>query len=181
MGKVVLDGSDSTLIIDYGASTTNTLNAKGFSTLAKIHSQCVVADTMITYPTGDYLYAKDVEGIVYGTDYVGYGDNCYMINVNKSKLSTQNIDGFKKYLQANPTTVVYELATPYYEPIEPQVSQYSLPSVKDGDMEIITALPIEIDLTYRTDINGTTTLEEELANAQSSTDLTDIINSEVDE
>ena len=87
----------------------------------------------------------------------------------------------KKWLQANPTTVVYELAEPYYEPIEPQVSQYSLPSVKDGDMEILTALPIKIDLTYRTDINGTTTLEEELANAQSSTDLTDIINSEVDE
>ena len=91
------------------------------------------------------------------------------------------VDEFKQWLQQNPTTVVYELKEPYYEPIEPQVSQYLLPSVKDGDMEIITGLPIKIDLTYRTDINGVSSIEEQLANVQSSTDLIDIINSEVDE
>ena len=87
----------------------------------------------------------------------------------------------KQWLQANPTTVVYELKEPYYEPIEPQVSQYSLPSVKDGDMEIITALPIEIDLTYRTDINGVSSIEEQIASIQESTDISSIIDEEVDE
>ena len=87
----------------------------------------------------------------------------------------------KQWLQTNPTTVVYELAEPYYEPIEPQISQYSFSTVKDGDMEIITALPIEIDLIYRTDINGVSSIEEQIVSIQESTDISDIIDEEVDE
>ena len=91
------------------------------------------------------------------------------------------VDSIKQWLQQNPTTVVYELKEPYYEPIEPQVSQYSLPSVKDGDMEILTGLPIKIDLTYRTDINGVSSIEEQIASIQEGTDISSIIDEEVDE
>ena len=107
--------------------------------------------------------------------------NNICIIIFKSKLSTQDVNGFKQWLQANPTTVVYELAEPYYEPIEPQISQYSFSTVKEGDMEIITALPIEIDLTYRTDINGVSSIEEQIASIQESTDISSIIDEEVDE
>ena len=37
------------------------------------------------------------------------------IRINKSKLATQDAAGLVRWLQANPTTVVYELASPYYE------------------------------------------------------------------
>ena len=33
-----------------------------------------------------------------------------IINISSAKLSSQNIQGFKTWLQANPVTVVYELA-----------------------------------------------------------------------
>ena len=96
--------------------------------------------------------------------------------------SIDNIDGFKQWLSNNPTTVVYELAEPYYEPIEPQLSQYSFSTVKDGDMEIVTVLPIEkINLTYRTDINGVSSIEEQIASIQEGTDISSIIDEEVDE
>ena len=78
--------------------------------------------------------------------------------------------------------MVYELAKPYYEPIEPQLSSNSFSTVKDGDMEIITALPIEkINLTYRTDINGVSSIEEQIASIQEGTDISSIIDEEVDE
>lgn len=40
------------------------------------------------------------------------------ITILKSKLETQDAEGFKKWLQANPVTIIYELATPVYEEIK---------------------------------------------------------------
>ena len=116
-----------------------------------------------------------------------YLDKCFLNNliifsIQKSRLSTQDKNGFKQWLQQNPTTVVYELAEPYYEPIEPQLSSNSFSTVKDGDMEIITVLPIEkVNLTYRTDINGVSSIEEQIASIQEGTDISSIIDEEVDE
>ena len=40
------------------------------------------------------------------------------IKLLKSKLETQDVAGFKKWLQSNPVTVVYQLATPTTEDIQ---------------------------------------------------------------
>ncbi|MGU9358557.1 BppU family phage baseplate upper protein [Clostridium perfringens] len=40
------------------------------------------------------------------------------IKILKTKLSTPNVDGFKEWLKANPTTIVYQLATPTVEIVE---------------------------------------------------------------
>ena len=42
-------------------------------------------------------------------------DIALTIQINNNKLSTQDVNGFKQWLQQNPTTVIYELETPYYE------------------------------------------------------------------
>ena len=44
-------------------------------------------------------------------------DNYIDIRVNKSKLVTDNTTGFKQWLQSNPTTVKYGLATPQFIPL----------------------------------------------------------------
>ena len=49
---------------------------------------------------------KDVEG-VHSSD-----NSLLYINVSKSKLSSEDVEGFKTWLQSNPITVVYELETP---------------------------------------------------------------------
>jgi hypothetical protein len=52
------------------------------------------------------------------------GIYCYSSNFNisirvlKSKLNTQDVEGFKAWLKANPTTIVYQLATPTIEIVE---------------------------------------------------------------
>lgn len=40
------------------------------------------------------------------------------ISISKSKLTTQNVEGFRAWLKANPTTIVYQLATPTVEIVE---------------------------------------------------------------
>lgn len=57
---------------------------------------------------------EDKEGI---SKIGGNGLNVW-ININRSKLTTQDVDGFKAWLKANPTTIVYQLATPVTEVVE---------------------------------------------------------------
>ena len=44
------------------------------------------------------------------------------IRIKKDKLSSQNVTGFKQWLQQNPIKVTYKLETPYYE----EISDYPL-------------------------------------------------------
>lgn len=44
--------------------------------------------------------------------------NIFYINILKSKLTTQNVEGFKAWLKANPTTIIYQLAEPTTEIVE---------------------------------------------------------------
>ena len=63
------------------------------------------------------------------------------IIISKSKLSTQDMAGFKQYLQQNPVTVVYELSSPTYELIEQ--SNLAIPSYANGHLDFNTAVPVE--------------------------------------
>ena len=174
MGMVVLDGSEDWKVSADKQSLTNTIHFQLQNTqltpIMKINS-LLINNQFINRR----IWEVDHEGT-----FCAINGN-FGISILRSKLSTLDTDGFKQWLSKNPTTVVYELAEPYYEPIEPQLSQYSFSTVKDGDMEIITTLPIEIDLTYRTDINGVSSIEEQIASIQESTDISSIIDEEVDE
>ena len=59
-----------------------------------------------------YGWNTSVEGLHFGTFSKSQGaNNCrYYINITKSKLSTQDVAGFKQWLQTNNITVVYQLA-----------------------------------------------------------------------
>ena len=67
--------------------------------------------------------------------------NCIIFRINKAKLQTQDASGLKQWLQANPVTVVYELASPTYELIEQ--SDLVLPSYANGHLDFNTAVPVE--------------------------------------
>ena len=68
------------------------------------------------------LYISDEEGCS-----IGGLDGDYLVYINKSKFNTVSVDEFIKWLQENPLEVVYELATPIYEPleIEPTLNTYT--------------------------------------------------------
>ncbi|SQB35248.1 Domain of uncharacterised function (DUF2479) [Clostridium perfringens] len=45
-------------------------------------------------------------------------DNRMSFSINKSKLSSLNVEGFKAWLKAHPTEIIYQLATPVTEVVE---------------------------------------------------------------
>ena len=105
MGKVVLDGSE-----DWKAGYQNTNT-----------SQFVVPSSN---GKGDAIVYNDkfpfIISASYDLDIEMYHMNItsqHVIGISKSKLSTTDVNGFKQWLSENPTTVVYELAEPWYEPI----------------------------------------------------------------
>ena len=105
-----------------------------------------------------------------------------MINVNDYSGS---ILTFKQWLSENPTTVVYELAEPYYEDITPLQSSITLKTFLESSMTIDTILPIETKLSYRTNVPSISTLSTratELAESDNVIhNLMNIIDDEVDE
>ncbi|MSS43799.1 hypothetical protein FYJ27_08665 [Anaerosalibacter bizertensis] len=105
--EVTLDGSESWGIV----STWETTNTLAFT----LHID--------SKKSGYYVYNNrglvpvypsfDNEGYVLGGAVANIA-----IKINKSKLATQDLNGFKQYLSENPITLTYKLAEPEHIPIE---------------------------------------------------------------
>lgn len=104
-GEVVLNGNKT-----FNVSVTESdyvrchasLNHLGMST--PIKNTSILCDRF-NKESYSYLESRVCEGIGIKADGVDLG-----INILKSKLSTQDVQGFKQWLQANNATVVYQLA-----------------------------------------------------------------------
>lgn len=118
-GSKVFVGSNDENWLTCGVNSTSRINTLAFSiSLDNLAHNWIsigelICDKFKELSDGD-LYSSDIEGI--NSDSNGGGR--LILAINKSKLSTQNVAGFKQWLQQNPTTIVYQLATPTYEPID---------------------------------------------------------------
>ena len=107
--KVIFDGSE---IWSKDTHNTGCVNTSRFFSI--IRGSKVLLNPICNYPVLNMTtYSIDKENIQIASD-----GNIY-IRILNYKLPTLDVEGFKKWLQANPTTVVYELATPTITPIEP--------------------------------------------------------------
>lgn len=70
------------------------------------------------------------------------GTGAVYIRIKKDKLSTQDLAGFKQYLQQNPITVVYELAQPTQEIISTN-DNLLLDSYANGHLDVDSVIPID--------------------------------------
>lgn len=108
IGVITFDGSD-----DEGwmiSDTQYTNNIRFYSTILSdwsIHLNLLLLCNKLPYIKN--LQGNDLTGISY--------TNTLDIQLDKSLLSTQNENGFKAWLNKNPITVVYQLATPTEEDI----------------------------------------------------------------
>ena len=115
-GEIVLNGSENNI----GMSTThNTVQRFTYIGMENITYSEVICDKFSSYD--DDASFGDVEGICARNNNTGFN-----IHISKTKLSTQDVTGFKQWLQANNVTVVYQLATPLYEEltVEPTLTTY---------------------------------------------------------
>ncbi|MGL6184711.1 MAG: BppU family phage baseplate upper protein [Clostridium chrysemydis] len=110
MGQDTLNGDenierrvmvDETKTIGFGIQVSNLVNCK-------IGGNCLCNNFKYSYP--DLCWNTDNECVSI-SDFLHF-------RIDKSKLSTPDIAGFKAWLKANPTTIVYQLATPTTEIVE---------------------------------------------------------------
>jgi hypothetical protein len=180
MGKVVLDGSE-----DWWAGTSYLADENGNT----VYSRFYTNNTFGVKPNGilysDKLpfsyYAKDM--CIFVNSSTGSYPNGIQLQLPVSLVPNDNWTVFKQWLQANPTTVVYELAEPYYEEISPTQEDLIITSVKEGDLHIDTIVPISSKVTYNVNVQLLTDFEQsivEQVQATQTTDLQSILDEEID-
>ena len=127
--KVVLDGSEAWTNDSF--TTNEVLTFYHLPTRNPYYSKMPLICDTLQYSQN---YQEDISCICQK----GKGIN---ICIRKSLLSTQNVDGLKQWLSQNPTTVVYELASPIYEPISTE--SILCDSYVNGHLDVDTNIPIE--------------------------------------
>ena len=180
--KVVLDGSEGW---EVDMTTSNIiLYTKYINPITKY-------DILHNYMNISYLICDTFEVTEIYTSNKNTGIALLIIPSNgkgyvRIRLKENNtIEHLKEILQNNPATVIYKLATPYYEDITPLQSSIVLKTFLESSMTIDTILPIETKLSYRTNVPSISTLSTratELAESDNVIhNLMNIIDDEVDE
>lgn len=178
--KFVLDGSEDETIYKNANWSINNTTAYFFNLPNKLNT--LVNRQLISDKFATKEIKKDTDDESIGSEWNTYA--CY-IRILSSRLSTQDVNGFKQWLQTNPTTIIYELASPYYEDITPLQSSIILKTFNESSMIINTNLPIETNVSYRTNVPSISTLSNRVAEVSESDNvihnLINIIDDEVDE
>ncbi|NFO56406.1 hypothetical protein FDB39_05835 [Clostridium botulinum] len=146
VGKVIFDANSEVSIFK-----TNTDIDSNFGRFFSIKvPNCLKGTTQIIcdkLPNVDNsianLWINAVEGIYQSGD----GDIC--LRIKKERLETQDVAGFKKWLQANPVTVYYQLANPV---IERLTIKDTLQTFTDGYIQIDNAITPCTQLEYSTNL-----------------------------
>lgn len=94
---------------------------------------------------------EDVEGICQGG---GSSQNYLRIRIQRSRLSEESVKGFKEWLDANPTTIVYQLKTPLYI----EVPNFNTRVFKGNNNLFINSGVVQVDCSFEV----TTSLGSEL-------------------
>ena len=134
MGRVVLDGSDDE-IINLNADRGNLI-------------EFMVSEPSIPNRAGVKYVATtlpNVEGLV---EKIVCGYQVVYIQLQKARLQSADVSGFKQWLQANPITVVHELKTPYYEEVEYNDTKLLIESFKNSTLSYNSNVPVTSTVHY---------------------------------
>ena len=158
IGEVVLDGSDnSEIVYTYnGDIATNTVRW-----YVKINSNPIknVADeSNVNNAICDKLVYAQIypDNRDYEAFFVANSNNRLFFRTEKSKLSSLDIAGIKRYLSQNPITVQYELATPIVTTIDVQGFPYAYTNgyVQLSSGSIEQSLTPTVEYSVATNRNG---------------------------
>lgn len=139
---VTFDGSDDEKWVYWGNNTDNGkldsslisfylpfTNYKDFTTSTIFNNKFLMANTVWGATTE--IMALNADNIM-----------SFQVALLRSKLATQDLAGFKTWLQQNPITVAYELATPTREVIATK-DNLLLDSYVNGHLDVDSVIPID--------------------------------------
>ena len=137
-GSVTLDGSDDETIINY----TNGVKTHAFGIKNGIdnvqYMWSCLSNNFISYGSSlASANSRDREDIVIGGSVAPF-----TIYINKNKLNENTVNGFRQWLQQNPTTVVYQLAEPTYEEVEYSESRLLLNTYNNSTLFYESNIPV---------------------------------------
>ena len=118
VGRIVLNGSENWTAPNKTSATSTLCFQFKLDNVLPSTGRESVCDKLLYI---DGLWRDEPQFDKRGYDIANNGD--LIVRELKSKLSTQDVEGWKKYLQTNPVTVYYELAQPI---IHPLYEDYSL-------------------------------------------------------
>lgn len=127
MGKAVLNGNENWHVESNSNADLSAFRAENVLTNARYY-RLVLCDTLssqiVDWNSKPTIFANDMNGVA--------------VVVESSIINS--VEGFKQWLQQNPTTVVYELANPYFEPLTEDIP--FIQSFKNGHLQIDTIVPV---------------------------------------
>ena len=182
MGSVVFDGSEDWI---KGSDDNNGTTTISFYTklITNVLKQGVTYSDNLPTTNIRNNFANNLENEYLLASLSSNG--AILLRIKQTRLLATDVNGFKQWLQANPTTVVYQLTEPYYEDITPLQSSIILKTFNESSMIINTNLPIETNVSYRTNVPSISTLSNRVVEVSESDNiiqnLIDIIDDEVDE
>lgn len=153
MGKVILNGSDDENWLD---GWNEYYKVNGYSIFHTNIENKLTADGLCDKFIGDSLSNSNRKECALFKD---GGNKAFGIQIANTKLRTQNIIGFKEWLRNNPTTVVYELAEPYFEKISDNKFMTEIPN--NATLSIDSIIPCQsVKVSYTGNVPSVYGLEE---------------------
>lgn len=92
-----------------------TINSDSFAFNYNSSNDNLICNNFIGYAHGYFSSSNPIQE---GLEGITVNSNYFTIRIKKNKLSSADVNGFKAWLKANPTTVIYQLATPVTEIVE---------------------------------------------------------------
>ena len=177
MSKVVLDGSENWQLTS-AKSAVIRLDSMGVYMAQKNYMNNILCDKL----KGAQIIAANSDLGIYMIGDQSTG-NYQQIRI---RLTLDNIvENVKQWLSENPTTVVYELAEPYYEDITPIQSDITLETYLESNLDIYTKLPIKTNVSYITNVPSLSTLSMRATEMKESdniiANLTNMLDNEINE
>ena len=164
-GELVLNGSEDWLAY----STNNEANNIAFK--LENYLETTYTDDEV-YCVSDLFTATPAKNIHNDIEGISFVNKDIIIKVSRAKLLTQDVDGFKQYLQNHNTTVVYNTGNIVYEEIG--LIDKLLPLYDESTLSYNTIVPVKTTLSYSTKTPSIVGANDNIATLQSINDEQDM-------
>lgn len=158
MGKVVLDGSENWTKLPLNADTELINNYIAY--FIPLNGAVPTVSGSNNAICDRFVWSGNATVNIpgqYSNAFSIHADGNLYFRVKKSVVST--VSAFKQWLQANPTTVIYELAEPYYEKISDDKLLLEMPN--DATLSVESVVPCQsVRVSYTGNVPSVYRLEE---------------------
>ena len=145
-------------------SSSQNIGRFSFNNIGMKGNRGLVICDKCSFKTNYTLTSYNYEGA-----FTSIGGSVLFLDISLNKLETKDLNGFKKWLSENPTTVVYQLATSVYEEVECDLSKLMLENYENSSLILNSNIPPTVDVRYKGELPIVSATKELSSNVESTT------------